>query len=323
MGDKDYHISVHESMTENLNKISGDLLQAKWFFLASIAALGTAYVKFTEKAMIDAGLQYIGVFITCLIGNIIFWFLSEYTLSHAFLFRYVQSKLADVEKKCGGSANVKDPSDASYFINSDNRLYIDYFIPDQFVPIYWASVWLIIINTCLGLYLIGHTAIAKYSFKQLILNKTAQEWLLWFSLISLPLIWKLWTYYAYKLDKFTRETAKLEFKTSFKKSEAFFRLPTISSFVGLLLAIIVSVVIVFAFDFESKLFPILLVSTIGYFWPVPVELLIHTIRTILRIDFPANIQKIISPLVTTDKDVRIVNVKNRLHQVVCLLYNIV
>jgi hypothetical protein len=139
---KEYYISVHASMTENLNRISGDLLQAKWFFLASIAAIGTAYVKFVDEAMIKAGLQHVGIFITCLIGNIIFWFLSEYTLSHAFLFRFVQSKLAEVEKASGEKGNVKNPSDESYFLANDNgekRLSIDFFIPDQFVPIYWAS----------------------------------------------------------------------------------------------------------------------------------------------------------------------------------------
>ena len=36
-------ISNHESFVKNLNKISDDLLKAKWYFIAAISAIGFAY----------------------------------------------------------------------------------------------------------------------------------------------------------------------------------------------------------------------------------------------------------------------------------------
>ena len=41
----EFFSDYHKSLADNRNHISDDLLKAKWFFLAAIAAIGTAYIK--------------------------------------------------------------------------------------------------------------------------------------------------------------------------------------------------------------------------------------------------------------------------------------
>lgn len=94
----DLLVDDHNKMVENLNKISDDLLKAKWNFLASISAIGLAYKYVLDKYIWDLHKEYL-FFVICLIGNLIFWMLSEYAISHGFLFRYIQAKAAKIEKE--------------------------------------------------------------------------------------------------------------------------------------------------------------------------------------------------------------------------------
>jgi hypothetical protein len=264
-----FFADYHRSLTDNLNHISGDLLRAKWFFLASIAAMGTAYMKICDTY--NNGIKTWGFLIICLIGNMIFWFISEYTLSHAFLFRFIQSRLAKIEKLFGSPGNIKDPTETRTFIK-DDRLEIDYIIPDQFVPIYWASTWLIIINSITIFFLQDFYAHSKCSLH------------LWaYVAISVPFIGKLWTYYGYKLDKFIDENC--DFKIVSGKNEHYFKFPSGPSFILFFLSI--TVYLVFSLwlkKFEFDLNTLIFLGLIGYFWPVPIGIVIHFFRTFLRLD---------------------------------------
>jgi hypothetical protein len=78
---------------ENINRISDDLLKAKWYFLASLSAIGLAYTytaksHWTIRAILDDFFNYtlkvnvnpsnikipdyIQILLICIIGNIIF-----------------------------------------------------------------------------------------------------------------------------------------------------------------------------------------------------------------------------------------------------------
>ena len=149
-----YFRQSHKIYINNLNHISKDLIKAKWLFLASIGSIGLGYHYAINE---PAHLNYIIIISLFTFGNLISWLIGEYILSHGFLFRFIQTKIAKAEKYYGELTN--DPSHEDYFFiemgNSGQRkLSLRYFIPDQFVPLYWASVWSIILNTILALTLI-------------------------------------------------------------------------------------------------------------------------------------------------------------------------
>jgi hypothetical protein len=286
----EFYSDYHKSLTDNLNHISDDLLRAKWFFLATIAALGTAYMKVYDST--HGEIKMWSFLIICLIGNIIFWFISEYTLSHAFLFRFIQARMAKIEKMFELKGNTKDPSDDITFVRND-RLVIDNIIPDQFVPIYWASTWLIIINSIIGFILQTHYDPSKVVFQ--LWSYAIDERLLYCALISVPFIWKLWTYYGYKLDKFINENC--EFRIVLDRHDYYFKFTFYQSFIPCFLVIAIYLALIFclkitAFDTHTFLF----YAIIGYFWPVPLGLIIHFLRTILRVD----LNKIFTPKVSME-----------------------
>ncbi len=212
----DFLKNDHTSMIENMNRISDDLLKAYWYFLATIAAVGMAYYKVIHYDLIP-----VGIVIISLVGNIVFWKISEYSLSHGFLFRYVQVKTAKIEKKIyRGIDNqlyrtIKDPTKIENFIRPDGNKYIldmNHLIPDQFIPLYWASLWVIIINTVAGCFLLN-------------LRKNISCWWYFsFLFISFPFISKLWRYYLYKIRKFIEHNCEFDIKTQY--NENFFRFPS-------------------------------------------------------------------------------------------------
>jgi len=167
-------VKEFEILTGNLNYISNDLLKAKWYFLATLAALGLGYKYILElNNNIFSPEQFpfllVIIFIT---GDVVLWLIGEYILSRGFLFRYIQSKLAEIEKAeiehylyykniiidSRSKELVKDPRKRDNFLFKDKdgekeskdgkkeRLFFDFFIPDQFIPLYWASIWEILIN---------------------------------------------------------------------------------------------------------------------------------------------------------------------------------
>jgi hypothetical protein len=76
-----------QSMVENLNRISDDLLKAKWYFLATIAAVGIAYWR-----IYDGDLPSYCFLIASAISNIVFWMIGEYIVSHGFCFAIFKQK---------------------------------------------------------------------------------------------------------------------------------------------------------------------------------------------------------------------------------------
>jgi ABC-type Co2+ transport system permease subunit len=313
-----FFANYHESLNDNLNHISDDLLRAKWFFLATIAALGTAYIKIYDSQSLHNKWSF---WLICLVGNIIFWLLSEYTLSHAFLFRFIQARLAKIEKMFKDSTGdrnsikvaikIKDPTDDETFIKN-NRLFNDYFIPDQFLPIYWASTWLIIINSIICFLLCsisanskltGNVFVAKgFLFYSIFSNSKSIifDHPLFYTLISVPFIWKLWTYYVYKLDKFIKENCT--FKIIFNIQDPYFKFPFLQSIIPCCSAFIIYLGIIWlttiTFDFKD----ISLLLIIAYFWPVLAGLVIHFLRTILRVNLTWKIfGKLFTPAVSKNE----------------------
>ena len=216
-----FYISEHKTLINNLNKISDDLLKAKWYFLATIATLGLSYsyiLEYIERDIKIGNLtelkyhkNYImvvfAIFITCVIGNIILWLISEYIISHGFLFRYIQGKAAQKEKLFLNpfyktmDKFIRDPTilTEKVYDKKAKRLYLDFIIPDQFVPIFWASLFLIIINSVVGILLIIFNL---SSFIQIIISAFLFVLIV---ITMLMLIYKIIYYCIYKSDKFIRE----------------------------------------------------------------------------------------------------------------------
>lgn len=241
-------VKEFEILTGNLNYISNDLLKAKWYFLATLAALGLGYKYILElNNNIFSPEQFpfllVIIFIT---GDVVLWLIGEYILSHGFLFRYIQSKLAEIEKAeiehylyykniiidSRSKELVKDPRKRDNFLFKDKdgekeskdgkkeRLFFDFFIPDQFIPLYWASIWEILING-LSAYIV-YKILYKCDNYKIILP-------LIIIFISLLFISKLWDYYLYKLNKFVEEFC--DFKIFFDENgkESIFHFPYILS----------------------------------------------------------------------------------------------
>jgi len=269
----------HQNLTDDLNQISAELMRAKWFFLATIGASGIAYWYLHSNLTLYvchnfiqskelAHFQEIGYLIVCLTGNIIFWLISEYSLSHAFLFRNIQARLIAIEGKFSVPRIFNDPTCIDKFVYYDeadqkNRLVMEYMIPDQFVPIYWASTWLLIVNTSVSFLLQHDHDIFKYES-------------IFYVLISVPFIWKLWTYYCYKLNKFISETCsfKIIHKTTNGSYNDYYNLETFymslagSTFfvVGYLAYSFIPLIFYKEFTFEWQ--RIFIFFILGWFWPV-------------------------------------------------------
>ncbi len=235
----EFLIEDHKSMVENMNRISDDLLKAYWYFLATIATLGFSYktildfankhklssldsleplkgipldnilTNFTFNGTVFDTLGSWVFFAVCLVGNIVFWKIGEYATSHGFLFRFVQARAAKIENIAyEESISVhselrrlaKDPTDKKQWISKENRLSIDHVLPDQFVPLYWASTWLIIINTAIAFTL------------QILLSKEAGlEWISPYVFVSSLLIWKHWEYTLHKIKTFFNKSCAFNF----------------------------------------------------------------------------------------------------------------
>lgn len=315
-----FFIKEHSILIKNLNKISDDLLKAKWYFLATISAIGLAYSHiFKEKWSIYGDIfdfinSYLdiniiahqttsdnngNIFLICIIGNIIFWLINEYALSMGFLFRYIQSKAAKKEKyfeamNYNGKAElninklIKDPTDKLMFFDEDNNTIIaDFFIPDQFIPLYWASIWAIVINSIFAIYMTNN------SFCQICA----------IIIIGLILIFKIISYHIMKIRRFVHVHCKFDvFISCNKKHNPFYQIPSFSDYLsyGFLFTIqfiLITFFIIFMlrslYNIAIPVFSIWqsfsLISIIFIFWFPIFALIIHIIRFLFQfIDFYKN-----------------------------------
>ncbi|MHB9074112.1 MAG: hypothetical protein ACYC6G_11370 [Desulfobaccales bacterium] len=238
-----FYISEHKTLINNLNKISDGLLKAKWYFLATIATIGLSYnyiLEYVEKGFKIVNiteikyhnnyvLMILAIFITCIIGNIIFWLINEYIISHGFLFRYIQGKAAQKEKLfCHPffpkmDKFIRDPTTLNETMyNKDNKvLYMDFIIPDQFVPIFWASLFLIVINSIVGIAIIIINS--SLNIIQMILCILLSALIV---VIMLMLIYKIIYYCIYKSNKFITELCDYKIAVEInKKDPNFFSFP--------------------------------------------------------------------------------------------------
>jgi len=242
-----------ESMVENLNRISDDLLKAKWYFLATIAAVGTAYLHISDST-------YFPILITSATANIIFWMIGEYIVSHGFLFRYIQTKVARIEKIVYNQIKsldeiIRDPVKKSKYIKC-SFLNLEYVLPDQFLPLYWASLWLIVLNTGVAIWLLKLTP--NFPIFMLLC-------------FSLFLIWKLLSYHFYKIRQFFAQIAHLQIVPACAKEKNFFRFP-LSVFHGFFGGGILSYL---TWIFEIKALPSYYWLILPIFWPVVIAMIAH------------------------------------------------
>ncbi len=325
----------HGKMVGNLNKISDDLLKAKWYFLTTISAIGSAYYYVLSQ---DNKSNEYFYFAICLFGNIVFWVLSEYIVSHGFLFRSIQAKVARMEKEMYTPGYpmlvrlIKDPTDKSNFIETENGaelLKFHYLLPDQFIPLYWASLWSILINTVVGLY-----------FSSLAKNSDYDRLEFLFLLISIPLVWKIWMYHRHKLEEFvSKKTCCFEIvvcKDLNNKDKIFYEFPQwwIRQYAPLF---IIMLMIALAFFFVC--FPVLYgevpfylwsvssASLLFFFWPVIVGIAIHILHCIFGFGEEFKKCKYFRPPISHNCETIFVDFQSgslaNLRWTLCLLYHIV
>ncbi len=228
----EFLISEHKSLLDDLNKISDDLLKAKWHFIVAISAIALAYKFIIEdfkrltnfgtfpligdynfssaltSLHIDGNEVYFA-FAICVVGNIILWLLSEYILSHGFLFRYIQGRAAVIEKIFNSGDNnlkvfkdkyqnlIHDSFVKEEYIGLNNKLDPDLVIPDQFGPLYWASIWLMVLNSIFGFFVVHH-------FFELDQSTLSANWEFSFPIFILTsafFVKKLLHYYLWKTRK--------------------------------------------------------------------------------------------------------------------------
>jgi hypothetical protein len=215
---EEFYIKEYEILIENLNKISDDLLKIKWYFLASLGALGLSYQYILSKILYTINEKDFIAFLIVIIGilgNIIFWLINEYILSHGFIFRFIQAKAANKENlffELFGYENtldsridiyIKDPSDESKFfkdVNGTKKLCIYHKIPDQFVPIYWASVWAIVLNTIISIGLLK-----KYQCDEILYYILS-------IFFAVAFIYKIMRFYLFKIQQFIGSYCEFEIR---------------------------------------------------------------------------------------------------------------
>jgi len=256
-----------ENMVQNLNRISDDLLKAKWYFLATIAAVGIAYQRISDRTyFFISDSTYFPILITSAIANIIFWMIGEYIVSHGFLFRYIQTKVAKIEKIAYKQKQteslkklIRDPTEKGRYIRN-SFLVLDYILPDQFLPLYWTTLWLIILNTGIGIKLCIWLSESTPNFPIFLL--------LCFSLF---LIWKLLSYHFYKIRQFFTKTVRLQIVPACAKEKNFFHF-SLHIFYGIPIGGILSYM---TWLLEIKALPWYYWFVLPIFWPVVIAMMAH------------------------------------------------
>lgn len=299
----DFFISEHSILIENLNRISDDLLKAKWYFLAAIASLGVGYSYIFQKTIDSIFIEHykiilkksyelpftISIFALFLVGNIIFWLISEYIISHSFLFRYIQAKAAQKEFyfnnkisisngkfKSKNKLFIRDPSNINKFVNIKNGtkfLNLDFFIPDQFIPIYWTSIWVIIINSILAIYLI---------------NDSDSFIIFFIPPLTLGFIFKILGYFIYKMNKFIYDdcTYRIFLKNYFNsKRKDFYSLPNVLDYssCGLIISFLPLPFLIFMN--LSVPFMIYIFLIIWLLWFPILGVIVHFVKIFLQVPF--------------------------------------
>jgi hypothetical protein len=208
-------IQEHSAMLNNLNQISGQIKGFYWYFLASIGALGIGYKTILAGDIKGLCLeQQAGFIITiCLISNIVFWLIGEYAVSHGFLYRFIQAKVARAQKKAWNSDFLTKDSAAprKYIRKGDDgshSFYIDNLLPDQFVPIYFAATWMIYLNGVVAILILWQVIFINIWMIISII------------LFCLPFILKLWIYRIHKAKKMF-ETFNIESISNKNKKHIF------------------------------------------------------------------------------------------------------
>jgi len=290
-------------LIENLNNISDDLLKAKWYFLAALASLGITYSFILHKSVswinlinnclnikrqidFESPFLTIAIFVAGFLGNIVFWLISKYSLSHGFLYRIIQGKAAKKEYYFSEKLRninddqkeimerwIKDPSEMKQFYD-DGKLKYE-FLPDQFYPIFWMSLWAIMVNSALATILLYN-------------NK---EYYLYCLLIPMAAIMIANLYY-YIIDKINRFIINFcEFKIEAKyndKSIHFYSLPHWRECLisGLFISLIVTFPLLFIFIVTLPLsltygaWILYIFSFIWFFWVPILGIIIHLCKFI-------------------------------------------
>ncbi len=223
-------------------------------FQNAVATMSTSSMSTDYKLII--------VMLICLVGNLILWTICEYAISHGFLFRFIQTKTAKIErlfyankfyhfrtnplitlKKTNRDPSLKEQffkdcdkcedEDTTKCKEKENKtcLIIDHLLPDQFVPIYWGCLMLLVTNMAVLAFILMIHAKPEFSFLK---NKLYA--LSWAGALSFPFIWKILAYYMYKTEKFITSTC--EFKILLKNKKPFFSITKLNAWTMIFSALI-------------------------------------------------------------------------------------
>ncbi|GEM_PF-2502121 len=313
---------MNDYSVKNLIELNAHLLKIKWYLLVVLAALGTAYYKLEITCF--PGWTYIPV---AFLGNAVFWIIAEYLISQAFTYRCFEFKIAKIEKsdcplklhpiKLFVECNCK---------NKKGKFKLDYFLPDQYLALYWISILAMLVNT---------VVIGSFVFKKTILDNTKHCFpkdvlvalLICFLVAScLYFIWKIFLYSVYKCRLFFEEVAGIFIKTESDPDHSFFEFPVTSSFIEnltyflffsviLMILIIILIMIllsVFSLDFlkcNNKIkFFLLLAISLAIPWKGTLVSVIHLIH-MMEILWKSDIQKLDIVDIKTERNVKILIIK--------------
>lgn len=332
---KEFLTEDYKSMVENLNKISYDLLKVKWYFLATISALGVAYIKFITVDSNSILSNSVAFIVICLVGNIIFWLICEYVIAHGFLFRLIQQRQAIIAEKFYSCFNnkqrnilIRNPCDKK--IKENDRLVFDKILPDQFLPTYWASIWFIFLNTVVSCYL-------QYKYAV-----TIHPWYYPFNILTLifissQFIMKIWNYYLFKTKTMFENNCgiKLEFKEKDTKDQKDFipkqlinyKICSFSCFLGVISYLfLISIIILYIFpdiDLLSRIKGLsicwLIIIGLLISWPIILGLCVYVLTNFIFFDHSDS--KFLHPIVeiSGNETVYIKEHLSRFRHLCCLL----
>ncbi|MFZ5452214.1 MAG: hypothetical protein ACOZF2_10160 [Thermodesulfobacteriota bacterium] len=297
-----FYTTEYRVLIENMNKISENLLKAKWYFLAALASFGFTYSYIFQQQVklikiegnqlrLERGIELsssmltIAIFVAFFLGNIVFWLISKYCLSHGFLYRIIQAKAAKKEiffsKKLSDINEnekerkenekerkrwIKDPSEKDHFYREiderkdKNGILKDYFLPDQFYPIFWMSLWAIIANSMLTIILLIEYKLIDNNIYYFILVGTP----------SMLMIFNLFSYLIDKINRYINSYCKFEINIAYHNEPVpFYSLPVFVSkhriLSGFLISFILISLIIISLMFFSINLCLLLELTIFFF----------------------------------------------------------
>ncbi len=293
---------MNDYSVKNLIELNAHLLKIKWYLLVVLAALGTAYYKLEITCF--PGWTYIPV---AFLGNAVFWIIAEYLISQAFTYRCFEFKIAKIEKsdcplklhpiKLFVECNCK---------NKKGKLKLDYFLPDQYLALYWISIWAMLVNT---------VVIGWFVFKKTQKDVLVALLICFLVASCLYFIWKIFLYSVYKCRLFFEEVAGIFIKTESDPDYSFFEHYTepsvrvILMLISIILLTILTIILRFFLhnfsDYNKAILLLFFVAVVSlvFLWGGVIVLIIYLIHMVSLL-WTTEIKKL-DINITKERDIKI------------------